>query len=119
MIPVLNPAADLQRADGLVNRALEIDAGYYATHCVKAVVLEGTHRVRDAVVAAERCLALNPSYAGAYRTLALQYFFLAKPSKMLEYVDHGIRLSPRDPETSIFLLLKGWRISSWDMTMKL
>jgi adenylate cyclase len=70
MIPVLNPAADLQRADGLVNRALEIDAGYYATHCVKAVVLEGTHRVRDAVVAAERCLALNPSYAGSYRTLA-------------------------------------------------
>jgi predicted Zn-dependent protease len=38
----------------------------------------------------------------------LQYFFLAEPSKMLEYVDHGIRLSPRDPETSIFLLLKGW-----------
>jgi TolB-like protein/DNA-binding winged helix-turn-helix (wHTH) protein len=103
-----NPAADLQRADGLVNRALDIDAGYYAAHCVKAVVLEGTHHVRDAVVAAERCLALNPSYAGAYRTLALQYFFLAEPSKMLEYVDHGIRLSPRDPETSIFLLLKGW-----------
>jgi len=103
-----NPAADLQRADGLVNRALEIDAGYYSAHCVKAVVLEGTHHVRDAVVAAERCLALNPSYAGAYRTLALQYFFLAEPSKMLEYVDHGIRLSPRDPETSIFLLLKGW-----------
>jgi adenylate cyclase len=103
-----NPAADLQRADGLVNRALEIDAGYYAAHCVKAVVLEGTHHVRDAVVAAERCLALNPSYAGAYRTLALQYFFLAEPSEMLEYVDHGIRLSPRDPETSIFLLLKGW-----------
>ena len=64
--------------------------------------------MRDAVVAAERCLGLNPSYAGAYRTLALQYFFLAEPSKMLEYVDHGIRLSPRDPETSIFLLLKGW-----------
>ena len=103
-----NPADDLQRADGLVNRALDIDAGYYATHCVKAVVLEGTHHVRDAVVAAERCLALNPSYAGAYRILALQYFFLAEPSKMLEYVDHGIRLSPRDPETSIFLLLKGW-----------
>jgi TolB-like protein/DNA-binding winged helix-turn-helix (wHTH) protein len=103
-----NPAADLQRADGLVNRALEIDAGYYAAHCVKAAVLEGTHHVRDAVVAAERCLALNPSYAGAYRILALQYFFLAEPDRMLEYVDHGIRLSPRDPETSIFLLLKGW-----------
>jgi Tfp pilus assembly protein PilF len=103
-----NRAADLQRADNLVSRALEIDAGYYAAHCLKAVVLEGTHHVRDAVLAAERCLALNPSYAGAYRTLALQYFFLAEPDKVLEYADHGIRLSPRDPETSIFLLLKGW-----------
>jgi predicted Zn-dependent protease len=27
---------------------------------------------------------------------------------MLEYADRGIRLSPRDPETSIFLLIKGW-----------
>jgi TolB-like protein/DNA-binding winged helix-turn-helix (wHTH) protein/Tfp pilus assembly protein PilF len=103
-----NRAADLQRADSLISRALEIDAGYYAAHCLKAVVLEGTHHVRDAVLSAERCLALNPSYAGAYRTLALQYFFLAEPAKVLEYADHGIRLSPRDPESSIFLLLKGW-----------
>jgi TolB-like protein/DNA-binding winged helix-turn-helix (wHTH) protein len=103
-----NPVADLQRADGLVNRALEIDPGYYAAHCVKASVLEGMHHVRDAVVAAERCLALNPSYAGAYRTLAVEHFFLAEPDMMLEYVDHGIRLSPRDPETATFLLFKGW-----------
>ena len=27
---------------------------------------------------------------------------------MLEYADRGIRLSPRDPQTSIFLLIKGW-----------
>jgi adenylate cyclase len=103
-----NRAADLQRSDSLVSRALEIDPGYYAAHCLKAVVLEGTHHVRDAIIAAERCLALNPSYAGAYRILALQYFFLAEPGKLLEYADHGIRLSPRDPETAIFLLLKGW-----------
>ena len=102
-----NPAADLQRADSLVSRALEIDPGYYAAHCVKAVVLEGTHHVRDAVVAAERCLALNPSYAGAYRILALQYFFLAEPGKLLEYADHGIRLSPRDPETVDFPAAQG------------
>jgi adenylate cyclase len=103
-----NRAADLQRADNLVSRALEIDPGYYTAHCLKAVVLEGTHHVRDAVVSAERCLALNPSYAGAYRILALQYFFLAEPDRILEYAEHGIRLSPRDPETAIFLLLKGW-----------
>ena len=115
-----NPAADLQRADGLVDRALEIDAGYYAAHCVKAVVLEGTHHVRDAVVAAERCLRLNPSYAGAYRTLALQYFFLAEPSKMLEDMwitaSASVRaiLRPRFSCCS-----RAGRISSWNMTMKL
>jgi hypothetical protein len=103
-----NSAADLERANGLVTRALEIDPHYYAAHCAKATVLEGQHRVLDGVAEAERCLALNPTYAGAYRNLALLHFFLAHPDKMLEYADLGIRLSPRDPQTSTFLLLKGW-----------
>ena len=103
-----NPQADLDRANGLVSRALEIDPDYYAAHCAKATVLEGQHRVPDGVAEAERCLALNPTYAGAYRTLALLHFFLAQPDKMLEYADRGIRLSPRDPQTSTFLLMKGW-----------
>ena len=101
-------AADLERANVLVTRALEIDPGYYAAHCAKATVLEGQHHVPDGIAAAERCLALNPTYAGAYVRLALLHFFLAHPDKMLEYVDRGIRLSPRDPQTSTFLLLKGW-----------
>jgi tetratricopeptide (TPR) repeat protein len=71
-------------------------------------VLEGQHRVLDGVVEAERFLALNPTYAGAYRNLALLHFFLAHPEQILEYADLGIRLSPRDPQTSTFLLLKGW-----------
>jgi len=87
---------------------MEIDPDYYAAHCAKATVLEGQHRVPDGVAEAERCLALNPTYAGAYRILALQHFFLAHPDKMLEYADRGIRLSPRDPQASIFLLMKGW-----------
>jgi adenylate cyclase len=103
-----DPEADLKQADALVTRALEIDPGYYMAHCVKAKVLEGQHRVPDGIAAAERCLALNPTYVGAYQTLALLHFFLAHPDKMLEYADRGIRLSPRDPQTSIFLLIKGW-----------
>jgi adenylate cyclase len=103
-----NPQADLDRANGLLSRAMVIDPDYYAAHCAKATVLEGQRRVPDAVAEAERCLALNPTYAGAYRILALQHFFLAHPDKMLEYADRGIRLSPRDPQTSTFLLMKGW-----------
>jgi adenylate cyclase len=103
-----DPEADLKQADALVTRALEIDPGYYMAHCVKATVLEVQHRVPDGIAAAERCLALNPTYAGAYRVLALLHFFLAQPEKMLEYADRGIRLSPRDPQTSTFLLIKAW-----------
>lgn len=103
-----DPEADLEQANSLVSRALEIDPGYYAAHCAKANVFAGRHRVRDGIAAAERCLALNPSYVGAYRLLASLSFFLAQPDQMLAYVDRGIRLSPRDPETSIFLLFKGW-----------
>jgi len=101
-------AGDLERANGLVSRALEIDPGYYAAHCAKATVLEGQHRVTNGVAEAERCLALNPTYAGAYRNLALLHFFLAHPEQILEYADRGIHLSPRDPQTSTFLLMKGW-----------
>lgn len=103
-----DPEADLEKASTLVSRALEIDPGYYAAHCAKANVLAGRRRVRDGIAAAERCLTLNPSYAGAFRLLASFHFFLAQPNQVLAYVDHGTRLSPRDPETSIFLQFKGW-----------
>ena len=48
-----NSAADLEGANGLVTRALEIDPHYYAAHCAKATVLEGQHRVLDGVAEAE------------------------------------------------------------------
>ena len=100
--------ADLELANTLVSRALEIDPGYYAAHCAKASVLEGRRRVSDGIAAAERCLALNPSSVDAYRALAVLNFFLARPEEVLAYVDRGTRLSPRDPSTPIFLLFKGW-----------
>ena len=103
-------AADLQQAERYVARALKADDRYYAAHCAKAAVLEGQGRLPEAVVAAERCLALNPSHAGAYRMLAIEHFFLAEPERTLAYVEPGTRLNPRDPQLSTFLLFKGWAL---------
>lgn len=100
--------ADLARARGWVDRALAVDARYYGAHCANAIVLAGERRVRDAIEAARRCQALNPSHARAYRLLATFHFFLAEPDKTLEYVDHGLRLSPRDFHMASFLLFRGW-----------
>ena len=104
----LDAAADLTRASEFSARALLVDSGYAAAHCAQAEVLEGQHRVRDAVAAARRCLELNPSDAIAYRLLATQHFFLAEPEQTLAYADRGIHLSPRDPRLATFVLFKGW-----------
>lgn len=100
--------ADLARARELVERALAVAPDDYAAHCAKAVVLEGERRIREAIAAAERCLALNPSHAAAYRVLAIDHFFLAQPEKTLEFVDRGMRVSPRAPNMRAFLTFKGW-----------
>jgi TolB-like protein/Tfp pilus assembly protein PilF len=104
----LDPSADLALASGFAARALAADPGNSAAHCAKASVLEGQHRVHDAVQSALRCLALNPSDAEAYVLLSIEHFFLAEPDQTLEYADLGIQLSPRDPRMSTFLLFKGW-----------
>jgi hypothetical protein len=51
----VSPAStvDLERANALVTRALEVNPSYYAAYYAKAIVLKGNHRVRDAVAAAE------------------------------------------------------------------
>jgi adenylate cyclase len=99
---------DSRRADELVSRALSIDPNYYAAHCGKAAVVGGQKRFEEAIVEAEHCLELNPSYATAYSILALQNFFLGRPDEIIRYADAGMRLSPKDPEVFSFYTLKGW-----------
>ncbi|MEO8523746.1 MAG: winged helix-turn-helix domain-containing protein [Caldimonas sp.] len=104
----LDREADLSRARDWVARALQIDPNHYGAHCANAIVLGGERHVREAIAEAERCRALNPSHARAYRILATQHFFLGEPEQTLAYVEHGIRLSPRDPSMGSFLLFRGW-----------
>lgn len=64
--------------------------------------------MRDALEAAERCRAINPSHAQAYHTMAALHFFLAEPQQSLAFAERGMVLSPRDPQMVGFLLFKGW-----------
>lgn len=103
-----DPPADITRAQALVARALALAPDDYGAHCAKAVALEGARRLHEAIAAGERCLALNPSNAAAYRILATLHFFLGRPDKTLEYLDLGLRISPVDVQLQAFLLFKGW-----------
>jgi TolB-like protein/class 3 adenylate cyclase len=103
--------ADVRRADELVSRALAIDPNAYAAHHAKAQVLVTQKRFEEAIVEADRSLALNPSFVIAYSDLCIASSFLGRPQKAVEYADKAIRLSPRDPLLYVFHLEKGFAFS--------
>ena len=65
----------------------------------------------EAIVEAERSLALNPSFVNAYSALGLASSFLGQPQKAVEYADKAMRLSPRDQILYVFYLEKGFALS--------
>ena len=107
----LDREADVRQADELVSRALVIDPNDYGVHFAKAQILLGQEHFDEAIIEAERSLALNPSFVNAYSALGLASSFLGQPQKAVEYADKAMRLSPRDPILYVFYLEKGFALS--------
>jgi adenylate cyclase len=91
------PTGGIRRADERVTQAIAVDPNLYPLHQVKAWVLILRKRPEEAVVAAERSLALNPSSVFAYVPLSVATGVLGHPERAVELTDKAIRLSPRDP----------------------
>src|SRR5262245_55023127 len=102
--------ADIRQADELVSRALAIDPNAHGAHHAKALVLVTQKRFEEAIVEAERSLALNPSFVNAYSDLCLASSYLGQPQKAVQYADKAMRLSPRDPLLYVFHLQKGFAL---------
>jgi adenylate cyclase len=64
----VDPQADRLRADELISRALAVDSNNYLTHYAKSWFL-APQRPEEAIVEAERTLALNPSFLPVYTSL--------------------------------------------------
>jgi adenylate cyclase len=103
-----DPPAAIRQADELVSRALAIDPNDYWAHFSKAWVLMAQNRHEEAIVEAERSLALNPSFIDAYDPLCAANNFLGRPDRAIEAADMAIRLSPRDPFIWVKYHVKGW-----------
>jgi adenylate cyclase len=111
IVPVLSaqsddPIAAKRQADELISRALAIDPNYDYAHVVKAWVLTTQNRQEEAIVEAERGLALNPSSVDAYMVLGEANNLLCRPDRSIAFVDKAISLSPRDPFLGIFYEIK-------------
>jgi adenylate cyclase len=102
-----DPEADIRRADDLVTRALAIEPDSYWAHYAKANVLIQQKHPEEALVEAERSLALNPSFIPAYRPACVANLLLGRPEDTIERADKAMRLSPRDHELPALYLAKG------------
>jgi adenylate cyclase len=106
--------SDVRQASELVSRALATDPNDYGAHFAEAEILLGQQRFEEAIVEAERSLALNPSFVSAYSALSVASSFLGRPQEALDYADKAMRLSPRDPNLYAFYLNKGFALSLLD-----
>ena len=91
-----------------MTQSIAADPNLYLLHDIKAWVLILQKRPEEAIGAAERSLALNPSYVYAYSPLAAATAVLGHPERAVEIADKAIRLSPRDPVLPEFYFAKTW-----------
>ncbi|MBR1280184.1 adenylate/guanylate cyclase domain-containing protein [Bradyrhizobium sp. AUGA SZCCT0283] len=101
-----NPKEAIRLADELASRALAADPNVSGAHVAKAWVLLAQVRHEEAIVEAEKSLALNPSAIEGYMALGIANNFLARPDRALEMAEKATRLSPRDPFLSGFSAIR-------------
>jgi tetratricopeptide (TPR) repeat protein len=92
----------IRRADEWVTQAITIDPNFYVLHSIKAWVLILQKRPQEAITAAERSLALNPSFVNVYIPLCHATGVVGHPERAVELADKAIRLSPRDRDLWTF-----------------
>jgi TolB-like protein/class 3 adenylate cyclase/tetratricopeptide (TPR) repeat protein len=117
-----DPKGDIKRADELASRALTLDADISRPHSLKGNILQIQGRTEEAVAEHELALALDPSNADANANLGVDYLYLGRPDKSLEYLDKAIRVSPYDPALLYWYGLKAWAnfgLKSYDQAIEL
>ena len=102
----IDPQADRLAADDLISRALAIDSNNYFAHYARSQFL-APQRPDEAIVEAERALALNPSFLPAYISLWVADWTAGRTEKADQYLDEALRLGPHDSLANVFLGEKG------------
>ena len=102
----VDPQAERLRADELISRALSVDSNNYLAHFARSFFL-APQRPDEAILEAERALALNPSFIPAYISLWIANWTPGRTEKADEYPDAALRFSPHDSLAYMYLVEKG------------
>jgi adenylate cyclase len=95
-------AADLARAEGLVDQALAALPRYAFAHFAKGNVLRAQNRWDEAIPEYEAALALNHNLVHALLHLGWCKLSIGSIEEVIPLVEQAIRLSPRDPGIGSF-----------------
>jgi adenylate cyclase len=95
-------AADIARAEELIDQALAVEPRTAYAHFVKGKVLHEQNRLQGAILEFETSLGLNQNAAASSHWLALCRLATGSIEEVIPLEQQAIRLSPRDPGI-------GWR----------
>jgi tetratricopeptide (TPR) repeat protein len=100
-------AADLARAERLVDQVLAVAPRFALAHVVKGKVLRAQKHWEEAIPEYEAALALDRNLAAALQGLGQCKLYTGLIEEVISLVEQAIRLSPRDPFIAAFYELIG------------
>jgi TolB-like protein/Flp pilus assembly protein TadD len=100
-------AADIERAEGLVSRALAISPRDLEAHLAKGFLLRAQNRVEEALPEYEIAVASNRDWLLAVATLGWCKFQTGAIEDAIPFHEQAIRLSPRDSLLGVWYLRIG------------
>jgi tetratricopeptide (TPR) repeat protein len=91
-------AADIARAETLVEQALAASPLSPSAHYAKGQLLYAQHRCDEAIPEFETVIAFNRNSAWALALLGCCKFYVGSSEEGLPLLEQAVRLSPRDPQ---------------------
>jgi TolB-like protein len=95
-------AADIARAEGLAGQALAASPRNPLAHYAKGHVLRAQNRFDEAITEYETVIAVDRNRVNAYTHLGQCKFYNGLIEEYIPLVEWAIRLSPRDPQPSVW-----------------
>jgi adenylate cyclase len=100
-----DPAATAAEGNAAALRAVQLDGQNPYSHYAVAITHSFGGKVERARKAAERAIALSPSFALGHLVLGLTLVLLGQPHDAIRELENGLRLNPFDPHGFYWRLL--------------
>jgi|HubBroStandDraft_6_1064221.scaffolds.fasta_scaffold21187_2 DNA-binding SARP family transcriptional activator/TolB-like protein/Tfp pilus assembly protein PilF len=102
-----DPQRNLDRANELLDRAIEKAPNAYQVYYWKGVLYAASGDYEGALRSLSKCIDINPSATYAHAEIAKVLTRLGRPQEGLDYIQYAIRLSPKDPAIGLFYVTAG------------